>query len=316
VQNWCVPGLPASPGCLPGLPASTLDADTAALAHPLRNSITGARMAVQLHLRRCRDSDRESLNVALRQSSLTEKQICDLLRRTPDAHQPPIPGRLDQLLITIAELLQPQCRYSNIRLAVELPAPLDCEKLHVADSEQMQASLLNLVRNAVEATGLAGQVLVQVSVLPSTSDEANTSARFVIRVDVIYSGPGVAEELRTRIFAPFVTGKPEGVGLGLTLAAQTAEDHGGSLTWERVAEMTRFRVEIDSGQLGRQPTTTCRAGVVREPAFLTNAGHASTGHCLPRPDRHWAFSRRKCLHYLQLCTANGQSPCHAVPWME
>ena len=218
------------------------------LAHQLRNSITGARMAVQLHLRRCRDTDRESLNVALRQLSLTENQIRGLLRLTRDAQQPLVPGRLDELLITIEELLRPQCQHSSIRLTMELPSRLECEKLHVADSEQMQASLLNLVQNAVEATGPGGRVIVQVSVRPANTGEANVPGPFMIRVDVTDSGPGVPDDLRTRIFEPFVTGKPEGVGLGLTLAAQTAEDHGGSLTWERIADMTRFRFEILASQ--------------------------------------------------------------------
>lgn len=44
-------------------------------------------MAVQLHLRRCSDADRESLNVALRQLSLTENQIRGLLRLTRDVQQ-------------------------------------------------------------------------------------------------------------------------------------------------------------------------------------------------------------------------------------
>lgn len=220
------------------------------LAHQLRNSITGARMAVQLHLRRCRDADRESLNVALRQLSLTENQIRGLLRLTRDAQQPPVAGRLDQLLRTIEELLHPQCQHSNIRLAVELPSVQDCERLEVADSEQMQASLLNLVQNAVEAAGPGGHVIVQVSVLPTTIPTGSLSGKFVIRVDVLDSGPGVSEELRSRIFEPFVTGKPEGVGLGLTLAAQTAEDHGGSLAYERIDGLTRFRFEIASDSTG------------------------------------------------------------------
>ena len=126
----------------------------------------------------------------------------------------------------------------------------DCEQLEVADSEQMQASLLNLVQNAVEAAGPGGHVIVQVSVLATTIPTGSLSGKFVIRVDVLDSGPGVSEELRSRIFEPFVTGKPEGVGLGLTLAAQTAEDHGGSLGYERIDGLTRFRFEIASDSTG------------------------------------------------------------------
>jgi nitrogen-specific signal transduction histidine kinase len=65
-----------------------------------------------------------------------------------------------------------------------------------------------------------------------------------ILVDVLDNGPGIADDVRGRIFEPFVTGKPEGVGLGLTLAAQVAESADGGLTFERVENWTRFRFQI------------------------------------------------------------------------
>jgi signal transduction histidine kinase len=203
------------------------------LAHQLRNSITGARMAVQLHLRRCGDADRESLNVALRQLSLTENQIRGLLRLTRDVQQPPVQGRLDQLLETARELLEPQCQHSEITMTVQRAENCPAECLMVDDSEQIQAAVLNLLQNAVEACGPGGTVTVTVSL---ETDR--------ILVDVLDTGPGVADNLRTRLFEPFVTGKPEGVGLGLTLAAQAAEDHGGRLSYDRIGQKTRFRFEV------------------------------------------------------------------------
>ena len=52
-------------------------------------------------------------------------------------------------------------------------------------------------------------------------------------VDVIDSGPGPPPELAETLCEPFVTSKPEGVGLGLALAQQVASDHGGKLFWTR-----------------------------------------------------------------------------------
>ncbi len=58
------------------------------------------------------------------------------------------------------------------------------------------------------------------------------------------SGPGPSAELAARLFEPFVTGKPEGTGLGLFVARQIAEDHGGSIRWQRCEGMTEFWVEL------------------------------------------------------------------------
>lgn len=203
------------------------------LAHQLRNSITGARMAVQLHLRRSQDADNESLKVAIRQLNLTENQIRGLLSLTRDSRQPVVPGRIDEILKTIHELLTPQFQHSETDLTIEFPSNMSLSNLGVADSDHVQAALLNLLQNALEACRPGGSVRVLVS-MPET----------LIQVDVLDNGPGVADAVREKVFEPFVTGKPEGVGLGLTLASQVAESIGGSLRYERVDSWTRFRFQI------------------------------------------------------------------------
>jgi signal transduction histidine kinase len=203
------------------------------LAHQLRNSITGARMAIQLHMRRSHNSDLKSLEVAIRQLDLTENQIRGLLSLTRDTQQKLVSGRIDAIIHTVCELLGPQFQHSETSLTIELPAEQDCVPLTVTDSEQIQVAILNLVQNALEACCPAGQVRILVSLQET-----------MIQVDVLDSGSGVAEDLRDTIFDPFVTGKPEGVGLGLTLAAQAAESGGGTLEFQRTDNWTLFRFSV------------------------------------------------------------------------
>ena len=65
-------------------------------------------------------------------------------------------------------------------------------------------------------------------------------------------------EAQARLFEPFVTSKPEGVGLGLAVARQIVEAHGGSIRWERRDEATCFRIEVPLGHV-ESPLTERRA---------------------------------------------------------
>ncbi len=204
------------------------------LAHQLRNGLTGARLAVQLFLREAEMSaDTSALEVALRQLTLLEthvKRFLDLGRGGPSPREP---CDLGQLAGEAVELLLPQCRHAGIRLRWQAP--------HAAyqlsgDAGQLGQLIVNLLSNAVEAAGPGGEVEVRVG---------RGGERVVL--EVFDSGPGPAAEIAQRLFEPFVTGKPEGVGLGLAVARQVAEGHGGTIGWRRVEGRTCFRVELPGG---------------------------------------------------------------------
>jgi signal transduction histidine kinase len=202
------------------------------LAHQLRNGVAGARLAVQLHGRECR-ADAETLAVALRQLVLVEthlKRFLDL-GKTPELHREPC--ELGRLLDEAADLLGPQCRHAHIELRRERdpeagPLPL------FADPGQLGQLLLNVLTNAVEAAGPGGHVELRLG-------QAGPGRAFV---EVYDSGPGPPSGVAARLFEPFVTGKAEGVGLGLAVARQVAEAHGGTIIWQRRGDRTVFRIEL------------------------------------------------------------------------
>lgn len=63
-------------------------------------------------------------------------------------------------------------------------------------------------------------------------------------IEVSDSGPGPPPELAGRLFEPFVTGKREGVGLGLAVARRAALAHGGCIDWRRDNDRTCFQIEL------------------------------------------------------------------------
>jgi signal transduction histidine kinase len=202
------------------------------LAHQLRNGLAGARLAVQLYLRESAgETDAAALEVALRQLTLLEAH----LKRFLDLGRADSPRReacsLAALVSEAADLLRPQCRHAGIELRWAPPAE---PAVVLGDAGQLGQLLLNVLGNAVEAAGPGGWVEVRLRMA-----EGGMAA-----VEVLDSGPGPAAEVAERLFEPFVTGKPEGVGLGLAVARRTAEAHGGRITWGREGSHTCFRIEL------------------------------------------------------------------------
>jgi len=103
---------------------------------------------------------------------------------------------------------------------VELALSLDggLPALYV-DRLQIELVLRNLLANATEALGGGGRIRV------SAARHGEDRLRLVVEDD----GPGISAEARERVFEPFVSGKPTGMGLGLAISRAIAEAHGGSL---------------------------------------------------------------------------------------
>lgn len=205
------------------------------LAHQLRNAITGARMAVQLHQRRCPDGERESLDVALKQLTLTEEQIKGLLKLTRNHRQPPRAGRLQDAIDDVCAMVRPVCAHREVNFQTNGDPVLAT----VDDVDVVRAALLNLSLNAIEAAGPAGRVELRV-----------TEEQPWVQLDVCDDGPGVASDVAESLFDPFVTTKLEGVGLGLALAQQAAREHDGTLTHARVGDRTVFSLRIRTRPAG------------------------------------------------------------------
>jgi two-component system sensor kinase FixL len=124
------------------------------------------------------------------------------------------------LVMEVVRLAAAEARQSGIELATRLDTGLPAV---LADSIQIQQVLLNLVRNAVEAMNLSGAEERRIEVATRSESEA------FVEISVADTGPGLAAAELERVFKPFYTTKPDGIGIGLALARSIVEAHGGRL---------------------------------------------------------------------------------------
>jgi len=148
------------------------------------------------------------------------------LARLPEPMLRPV--RLRKLADDLARLFA--VRWPKVRLMVDVPD----EAQWPLDRDQMSQALWALLQNAAEAA-LDGQQGAATVVLDMRS--AGTG----LVIEVRDNGRGVPTDAAVRIFRPFHTTKPEGTGIGLSLARQIACAHGGDLVLEPARETT-FRL--------------------------------------------------------------------------
>jgi len=119
--------------------------------------------------------------------------------------------------------------------------------LVLADHIQIEQVLLNLLRNAIDAIATADSRERLIVV------EAHCKGGHTVQISVADSGPGVAAEMANRLFEPFITTKPEGMGMGLSISRSIIESHGGRLRmFQRAASGATFVFDLPKD--GHEPS--------------------------------------------------------------
>ena len=203
-------------------PATAASADPLpalrALAHELRNPLAGMRGAAQLLERQVSDATQRELAQLIRDecdrlAALGERLLhgaAPAQLQAFDVHEPL--QRLATMLAADAAAPQPQPDYDP-----SLPPVL-------GDPARLLQALLNLARNAQQAGARSLRLRTRIEVgtrLPG--------GHRVLRIELHDDGPGVPVALRARLFEPWVSGRPDGTGLGLALARAALREQGGEL---------------------------------------------------------------------------------------
>lgn len=201
---------------------------SAGMAHQIKNPLAALRGYVELLARGLTDPMHKQIaDKLVSEIGALDRIVRDFLQFSRGAH-----GSVEKLSLEAA--LRPVIEAARAAGGdkVEVAAPtLPAVELEV-DSTALREALSNVAINAAECMREEGGRL---------SFEAAVAGD-VVTIDVIDTGPGISDEVRGRLFEPFVTGKADGTGLGLPIARRLLRDMGGDLEMIRTDNSgTMFR---------------------------------------------------------------------------
>jgi len=217
------------------------------LAHEIKNPLGALRGAAQL-------LDRELERPELHEYTQVIMKEADRLQSLMDRLL--TPHRLPQVThFNIHEALE---RVRALLLA-EFPDGITiCPDYDVslpwltADREQVIQALLNIARNGAQAMQGKGRIIMRTRVARRVT-LAKKLHKLALMVNIIDSGPGIAHELKDKIFFPLVSGREGGHGIGLTIAQTFVTQHHGAIEVESRPGETSFSImfpiskEADNG---------------------------------------------------------------------
>lgn len=206
------------------------------LAHEIKNPLGGLRGAAQLLERELHNEElKEYTHIIISEADRLQALMNQMLgpntlprRRALNIHEPL--ERVRQ--VVTAELSE------KIKIVRDYdPSIPDI----YADMDQLIQALMNLVRNAAQAVGDEGEIILRTRAMRRYTI-GHTLYKLVARIDIIDNGPGVADEMRESLFLPMITGRAEGTGLGLSIAQSMINLSGGLIEWESQPGKTVFTV--------------------------------------------------------------------------
>jgi two-component system, NtrC family, nitrogen regulation sensor histidine kinase GlnL len=206
------------------------------LAHEIKNPLGGLRGAAQLLARQLADASmREYTSVIISEADRLVALVDALLGPGHAPRKEPV--NIHELLQHVGHLLAADAP-SGVVVERDYDPSLPPLRL---DRNQIIQAMLNLGRNAMQAIGQSGRIVLRTRAHTNVNIGARRH-RLVASVQFEDNGPGVPEQLRDTLFYPLVTGRADGTGLGLAVAQDLVSRHDGLIEFQSRPGQTIFTI--------------------------------------------------------------------------
>jgi signal transduction histidine kinase len=204
-----------------------------ALVHEVRNplgAIRGATEALETTIPKS-NTQYEFLHIIQTEVTRLNRLVSDFLDFGRPRPPEKLPALLNEVVQSVIFLVLQQASQQKVLIRTDLTENLPFILL---DSEQIKQVLINLVLNGIDAMPDGGELSIQTRIVEK-----------YLEVSVTDTGPGLADELKPKIFNPFLTTKDKGTGLGLAISHRLVTQNGGKIEVESTfGKGTTFRVQF------------------------------------------------------------------------
>jgi two-component system, NtrC family, sensor histidine kinase PilS len=197
---------------------------SASLAHEIRNPLASIRSSVE-QLSRSKyatDDERFLAELIVRESDRLSRLLNEVLDFSRVRATEFVPVDLHEVAVAVSRLVKehPDC---PAQAEIEVQGP---RTMIEGDGDLLHRVISNLVLNAVQAArGGAVHVTVSVGTGDGGPNLPHGQLERAVKLEVRDDGPGIPEEIRERLFQPFVSARPGGSGLGLAIVQRAVEAH-------------------------------------------------------------------------------------------
>jgi two-component system nitrogen regulation sensor histidine kinase GlnL len=191
------------------------------LAHEIKNPLGGLRGAAQLLDLELHDPElKEYTQIIIAESDRLQGLMDKMLGPNKLPNKGPL--NIHEVLERVRQLVQAECSGSLTIKCDYDPSIPDIQ----ADKDQLIQAILNIVRNAVQATDGKGNITIRTRIHRHMTI-GRKHYKLAVKCDIIDDGPGIDADMMNQIFYPMITGRADGTGLGLSIAQALINQHNG-----------------------------------------------------------------------------------------